>query len=43
VIPHGFSVFAVGPGRAIVVLSPGGFDRFVAAAHGIEILPPPSS
>jgi quercetin dioxygenase-like cupin family protein len=66
-IPHGFSVSAAGPGRIIVVVSPGGFDQFVAAvgepardlrlpepvppdpalitrlaaAHGIEILPPP--
>ena len=66
-IPHGFTVSAAGPGRIIVVVSPGGFDQFVAAAgepardlrlpepvppdpalitqlaaaHGIEILPPP--
>ena len=66
-IPHGFSVSAAGPGRLILVLSPGGFDQFVAAAgepaqalrlpdpvppdpamlaqlaaaHGIQILPPP--
>jgi quercetin dioxygenase-like cupin family protein len=66
-IPHGFTVSAAGPGRIIVVLSPGGFDQFVAAAgepacdlrlpepvapdparltqlaaaHGIQILPPP--
>ena len=66
-IPHGFSVSAAGPGRIIVVVSPGGFDQFVAAAgqpasdlrlpepvapdpalltqlaaaHGIQILPPP--
>jgi quercetin dioxygenase-like cupin family protein len=31
-IPHGFSASGVGPGRLIVVLSPGGFDQFVAAA-----------
>jgi quercetin dioxygenase-like cupin family protein len=31
-IPHGFSVSAAGPGRIIVVVSPGGFDQFVAAA-----------
>jgi quercetin dioxygenase-like cupin family protein len=30
-IPHGFSVSEAGPGRAIIVLSPGGFDQFVAA------------
>jgi quercetin dioxygenase-like cupin family protein len=66
-VPHGFNVSEAGPGRAILVLSPGGFDQFVAAlgepaerlelpvpvppdparvveiaaAHGIEILPPP--
>jgi quercetin dioxygenase-like cupin family protein len=66
-IPHGFTVSAAGPGRLIVVVSPGGFDQFVAAAgepakalrlpepvppdparltqlaaaHGIQILPPP--
>lgn len=66
-IPHGFSVSTAGPGRLIVVVSPGGFDQFVAAAskpaqalrlpepvppdpamltplaaaHGIQILPPP--
>ncbi len=66
-IPHGFTVSAAGPGRIIVVVSPGGFDQFVAAAgepardlrlpepvapdpvhitqlaaaHGIQILPPP--
>jgi quercetin dioxygenase-like cupin family protein len=66
-IPHGFTVSPAGPGRIIVVVSPGGFDQFVAAAgepardlrlpepvppdpahltrlaaaHGIEILPPP--
>ena len=65
-IPHGFTVSAAGPGRIIVVVSPGGFDQFVAAAgepageqrlpepvapdparvtqlaaaHGIQILPP---
>jgi quercetin dioxygenase-like cupin family protein len=68
-IPHGFTVSAAGPGRIIVVVSPGGFDQFVAAAgeparelrlpepippdpalitrlaaaHGIEILPPPQN
>ncbi len=31
-IPHGFAVSAGGPGRIIVVVSPGGFDEFVAAA-----------
>ena len=31
-IPHGFSVSQSGPGRIIVVVSPGGFDQFVAAA-----------
>jgi quercetin dioxygenase-like cupin family protein len=31
-IAHGFSVSAAGPGRIIVVVSPGGFDEFVAAA-----------
>ena len=66
-IPHGFTLSAAGPGRNIVVVSPGGFDQFVAAAgeparelrlpepvppdparltqlaaaHGIQILPPP--
>jgi quercetin dioxygenase-like cupin family protein len=68
-IPHGFTASADGPGRIIVVVSPGGFDEFVtaagepardlrlpqpvppdpgrltqiAAAHGIQILPPPRS
>jgi quercetin dioxygenase-like cupin family protein len=68
-IAHGFTVSAAGPGRIIVVVSPGGFDKFVAAAgepardlrlpqpvppdparltqiaaaHGIQILPPPHS
>ncbi len=68
-IPHGFTVSDAGPGRIIVVASPGGFDEFVAAvgqpaqalrlpepvppdparltqiaaAHGIQILPPPQS
>ena len=68
-IPHGFAVSDAGPGRIIVVVSPGGFDQFVAAAgepardlrlpepvapdparitqlaaaHGIQILPPPQS
>jgi quercetin dioxygenase-like cupin family protein len=66
-IPHGFTVSDAGPGRIIVVVSPGGFDQFVAAAgepapalrlpepvppdpaliaqlaaaHGIQLLPPP--
>lgn len=31
-IPHGFTASAAGPGRIIVVVSPGGFDQFVAAA-----------
>jgi mannose-6-phosphate isomerase-like protein (cupin superfamily) len=30
-LPHGFTVSDAGPGRIIVVESPGGFDRFVAA------------
>jgi quercetin dioxygenase-like cupin family protein len=68
-VPHGFTVSEAGPGRIIVVVSPGGFDQFVAAAgqpaqalrlpepvppdpalltqlaaaHGIQILPPPQS
>jgi quercetin dioxygenase-like cupin family protein len=68
-IPHGFHVSQAGPGRIIVVVSPGGFDQFVAAAgqpardlrlpepvppdpvrltqlaaaHGIQILPPSAS
>ena len=29
-VPHGFNVSEAGPGRAILVLSPGGFDQFVA-------------
>jgi quercetin dioxygenase-like cupin family protein len=67
-VPHGFSVSEAGPGRTLLILAPGGFDRFVAdlgepaprmqlpeprppdparvfevaAAHGIQILPPPS-
>jgi mannose-6-phosphate isomerase-like protein (cupin superfamily) len=67
-IPHGFTVSDAGPGRIIIVASPGGFDEFVAAAgepapdlrlpvpvppdparltrlaaaHGIQILPPPA-
>ncbi len=67
--PHGFTVSGTGPGRIIVVVTPGGFDQFVAAAgvpagdlrlpepaapdpvritqlaaaHGIQILPPPNS
>jgi hypothetical protein len=67
-VPHGFSVSKAAPGRALLVLAPGGgFDDFVAslgdpaarlelpepvppdpariveiaAAHGIDILPPP--
>jgi hypothetical protein len=65
-VPHGFTVSDAGPGRIIIVASPGGFDQFVAAAgepapelclpvpvppdpvllrrlaaaHGIQILPP---
>ena len=65
-LPHGFTVSPAAPGRAIIVVSPGGFDDFVAAAgepaqqlrlpepvppdpaplaqlaaaHGIELLPP---
>ena len=39
-IPHGFTVSDAGPGRIIVVESPGGFDQFVAAvsepAHDME-------
>lgn len=31
-VPHGFTVSAAGPGRILVVVSPGGFDQFVAAA-----------
>jgi len=31
-IAHGFAVSAAGPGRIIVVVSPAGFDDFVAAA-----------
>jgi quercetin dioxygenase-like cupin family protein len=31
-IPHGFHVSPAGPGRTIVIVSPGGFDQFVAAA-----------
>ena len=68
-VPHGFNVSEAGPGRLIVVVTPGGFDQFVAelgapahdlrlpdpvppdparvvqlaAAHGIQILPPPGS
>ena len=68
-VPHGFNVSAAGPGRTILVLTSGGFDRFVAelgepahdlrlpdpvppdlarvvqlaAAHGMQILPPPGS
>ncbi len=30
-IPHGFTVSDAGPGRIIIVASPGGFDQFVAA------------
>ena len=65
-IPHGFHISRENPGRIIVIVSPGGFDQFVAAAgepasdlrlpepvppdparltqvaaaHGIQILPP---
>ena len=68
-IPHGFRVSLLEPARPIVIVSPGGFDQFVAAAgepaaglrlpdpvppdpirltelaaaHGIQILPPPRS
>jgi quercetin dioxygenase-like cupin family protein len=68
-IPHGFTLSEASPGRIIIVVSPGGFDQFVAAAsepaqalrlpepvppdpavitqiaaaHGIQILPPPHS
>jgi mannose-6-phosphate isomerase-like protein (cupin superfamily) len=31
-IPHGFTVCGTAPGRIIVVVTPGGFDQFVAAA-----------
>ncbi len=31
-IPHGFTVSEAGPGRIIIVASPGGVDQFVAAA-----------
>jgi mannose-6-phosphate isomerase-like protein (cupin superfamily) len=31
-VPHGFAVSDAGPGRIIIVASPGGFDQFVAAA-----------
>jgi mannose-6-phosphate isomerase-like protein (cupin superfamily) len=31
-VPHGFRVSQAGPGRLIVIVSPGGFDQFVAAA-----------
>ena len=31
-IPHGFAVSDAGPGRIIIVATPGGFDQFVAAA-----------
>ena len=66
-IAHSSPVSDAGPGRIIIVASPGGFDQFVAAAskpapdlclpvpvppdparltqlaaaHGIQILPPP--
>ena len=66
-LPHGFKVSDASPGRSLLILAPGGFDRFVAAlgepaaelnlpepaqpdiarvleiaaAHGIQILPPP--
>lgn len=68
-IPHGLRVSEAGPGRILIVVSPGGFDQFVAvagepaqtlrlpepvppdpalltqlaAAHGIQMLPPPQS
>ena len=68
-VPHGFTVSETGPGRILVIVSPGGFDQFVAAAgepacdlrlpepvmpdpvlitqlaaaHGIQILPPRQS
>ena len=67
--PHGFTVSDTGPGRALLILAPAGFEQFVAAlgepaaqpvmpepsapdvdrvielaaAHGIEILPPPTT
>jgi quercetin dioxygenase-like cupin family protein len=28
-VPHGFRVSAAGPGRTLLILAPGGFDRFV--------------
>jgi RNA polymerase sigma factor (sigma-70 family) len=31
-IPHGFTVSDTGPGRIIIVATPGGFDQFAAAA-----------
>jgi len=31
-VPHGYRVSEAGPGRILVVVSPGGFDQFVAAA-----------
>ena len=31
-VPHGFKVSQAGPGRLLVIVSPGGFDQFVAAA-----------
>lgn len=31
-VPHAFAVSDAGPGRIIIVASPGGFDEFVAAA-----------
>ncbi len=31
-IPHGFTVSDAGPGRIIIVASPGRFDQFIAAA-----------
>jgi hypothetical protein len=37
-IPHGFAVTGVGPGRIIILGSPGGFDQIVTAAE--ESAPP---
>jgi quercetin dioxygenase-like cupin family protein len=43
-VPHGFNVSTAGPGRAIVVVSPGGFDQFVATmgepAHDLRLPDP---
>jgi mannose-6-phosphate isomerase-like protein (cupin superfamily) len=30
-VPHGYHVSEAGPGRLLVIVSPGGFDQFVAA------------